>query len=199
MRLRAALAVLVLAQCGAPEPATRAASFDGPVCGSSAIRGVALPSIRSRVRGCGLSRPVRVSEIEGVRLVPSATISCNTAKSLATWVRRTAKPDLRRQGGGLAALRVFDSYSCRPRNNRPGAKVSVHGKGQAIDIGEFRLKDGSTLSVLGDWGKGRRGRILRALEAGACGPFNTVLGPRYNGAHRNHFHFDLEQNGKFCV
>ncbi|MCB1510166.1 MAG: extensin family protein [Hyphomicrobiaceae bacterium] len=32
---------------------------------------------------------------------------------------------------------------------------------------------------------------LRRLHAAACGPFNTVLGPEANEAHRNHFHFDL--------
>jgi hypothetical protein len=34
--------------------------------------------------------------------------------------------------------------------------------------------------------------FLRRLHRGACGIFQTVLGPEANEAHRNHFHFDLK-------
>jgi hypothetical protein len=37
----------------------------------------------------------------------------------------------------------------------------------------------------------REAEFLRALHAGACGVFSTVLGPEANEAHRNHLHFDL--------
>lgn len=35
--------------------------------------------------------------------------------------------------------------------------------------------------------------FLKRLHHGACGVFDTVLGPEANEAHRNHFHFDLKQ------
>jgi hypothetical protein len=34
--------------------------------------------------------------------------------------------------------------------------------------------------------------FLRALHAGACGLFSTVLGPNANRAHHDHFHLDLK-------
>jgi len=37
----------------------------------------------------------------------------------------------------------------------------------------------------------REAEFLRAVHAGACGVFSTVLGPEANEAHRNHLHFDL--------
>jgi hypothetical protein len=37
----------------------------------------------------------------------------------------------------------------------------------------------------------REAGFLRAVHAGACGVFSTVLGPEANEAHRNHLHFDL--------
>src|SRR5262249_36743268 len=37
----------------------------------------------------------------------------------------------------------------------------------------------------------REAAFLRALHAGACRIFGTVLGPEANEAHRNHLHFDL--------
>lgn len=196
MRRLALLLVACLSAGVAAESGER--PRDPQICGSFYIRGEEIPAIRTRTRGCGIANPVRVTEIHGVRLEPAATMSCKTARALRKWVYWTAKPKLRARGG-LEALNVYDSYSCRPRNNVPGAKLSVHGKGQAIDIGAFRLKDGSTLSVIDDWRDRRDGKILRALHDGACGPFQTVLGPAYNAAHRNHFHFDLERNGKFCI
>ena len=33
-------------------------------------------------------------------------------------------------------------------------------------------------------------RFLRAVHEGACDYFDVVLGPDYNRAHADHFHFD---------
>jgi hypothetical protein len=54
--------------------------------------------------------------------------------------------------------------------------------------------------VAGDAGITREGAFLRRLHRGACGVFNTVLGPEANEAHRNHFHFDLapRRRSAFC-
>ena len=44
------------------------------------------------------------------------------------------------------------------------------------------------------------GAFLRAIHAGACGPFSTVLGPEANEAHRDHLHLDLatRRRGPYC-
>ncbi len=92
------------------------------------------------------------------------------------------------------------SYSCRPRNGVAGNKMSEHGRGRAIDIGGFTLRDGSEITVLDDWGTRREGPLLHALHEAACGIFGTVLGPRSDRFHANHFHLDTAsyRSGPYC-
>jgi hypothetical protein len=99
------------------------------------------------------------------------------------------------RGGGLAGLQVMGHYSCRPRNNQAGARLSEHGKGHAIDIGALVLADGSRLSVAGDWPDG----ALRDTHRAACGIFNTTLGPGSDGFHEDHLHYDTASGrGPYC-
>ena len=54
------------------------------------------------------------------------------------------------------------------------------------------MTNGENVQVLRDWGSDTaEGRFLAAAHSQACRYFNTVLGPNYNAAHHNHFHFDL--------
>ena len=172
----------------------------GALCGRRQIRGETIATIPGRLAGCGIARPVRVSEVSGVRLNTPAIMNCRTARTLDDWVRQQAKPAVGRRGGGLAALKVIASYSCRTRNSQPGARISEHGKGNAIDIAGITLKNGDYIGVSEDWGKGRNGRLLRALHEGACGPFGTVLGPEADRFHRDHLHFDTAsyRGGAYC-
>lgn len=172
----------------------------GALCGRRQIRGETIATIPGRLAGCGIARPVRVSEVSGVRLSTPAIMNCRTAHTLDDWVRQQAGPAVGRRGGGLAALKVIASYSCRTRNSQPGARISEHGKGNAIDIAGIYLKNGDYIGVSEDWGKGRNGRLLRALHEGACGPFGTVLGPEADRFHRDHLHFDTAsyRGGAYC-
>jgi hypothetical protein len=170
---------------------------DQRICGHAQIRGQELDRISSRTQGCGLRNPVSVSSVAGVQLSPAATMDCPTARSLRRWVQRGLKPAFRKQGG-VEIIRVFDHYNCRPRNNARGAKVSMHGSGRAIDIGSFTLGNGQKVSVLKHWNDPAWSQTLKSLHRKACGPFTTVLGPAYNAAHRNHFHFDTGGNRRFC-
>jgi hypothetical protein len=144
---------------------------------------------------CGISRAVTISEIAGVRLNPSATLNCRSARVLADWIEDDAKRALRGTGGRLESVRVYASYACRSRNSQSGARMSEHALGNAIDIGEFRLNNGTVLNVERDWGNGRAGDALERLHNSACGPFGTVLGPLSDRFHYNHFHFDTADNG----
>ena len=63
-----------------------AASMAGAVCGMPAIKGEVLVPITSKVTGCGVEEPVRISAVSGVRLSQRATVDCATAKALNTWV-----------------------------------------------------------------------------------------------------------------
>lgn len=149
---------------------------------------------------CGIRDAWVVRQVAGVRLSQPATISGETLRRLERWVIREAIPTVGRQGGGLAELRVASSYACRTRNSRPGAKISMHAKGGAIDISGFAFRDGSRAMVLTGWGMGDDGRLLRRLHRSACGTFGTVLGPESDRFHQDHFHFDIDRHrgGPYC-
>ena len=169
------------------------------LCGDPAIRGAVVQPLDG-AGACGIATPVRVSSVAGVTLSQSALMECSTATALRRWVDDVAKPAVGRRGGGLSGLRVAAHYACRTRNNQPGARISEHGKGRAIDISAITLRDGETITVLDHYGTPLRGRILKRLRKGACGPFGTVLGPGSDGFHRDHFHFDTAnyRSGPYC-
>jgi len=182
----------------APPPAISGAK--GAVCGDPAIQGSALSPIAGRIRGCGVAAPVKVTSVAGVTLSNPATIDCNTARALKTWIERGVKPTIGKLGGGVARLEVAAHYSCRTRNNRPGERISEHGKGRAIDIAAIVLRNDVALSVLRGWRDPQHGKMLRAMHGAACGPFGTVLGPNADRFHQNHFHFDTARHrgGSHC-
>ena len=171
----------------------------GAVCGDIAIQGEAIGRVPGS-GGCGIENAVRVRSVAGVNLSQSATIDCVTATALRRWVETSARPALSREGGGLAGLRVAAHYTCRSRNNQPGAKMSEHGLGRAIDISGFRLANGSEVSVLEGYGSRAVGKPLAKMRGDACGIFGTVLGPGSDGFHEDHFHFDTarHRNGSYC-
>ncbi|WP_425051628.1 extensin family protein [Psychromarinibacter sp. S121] len=168
---------------------------EGSVCGDPAIRGQAIPAIPAKLQGCGLQNPVRITAVDGVALTTPATISCETAVALRSWVTNTVIPTVGKTGGGIAALRVAGSYTCRTRNHVPGAPVSEHGRGKAIDISALILKDGTVHTVLAGWRDKVAGPILQIIHARACGTFGTVLGPRSDAQHQDHFHLDVAKHG----
>jgi len=172
----------------------------GSVCGVKSIKGEKLAPIPGRIRGCGISDPVRITSVDGVALSQASIMDCGTAKALNMWVKNGLKPTVGRLGGGVASLKIAAHYSCRTRNSQPGAKISEHGKGRAIDISAVNLKNGSSISVLKGWGNRTQGKLLKKMHRSACGPFGTVLGPNANSFHRDHFHFDTARyrSGSYC-
>ena len=147
-----------------------------------------------------MADPVRVTRVDGIALSTPAVMDCTTAAALTTWVRGSVLPAFGRRGGGVAQLQVAASYSCRPRNNQKGAKLSEHARGRAIDIGAVVLRDGTAVTVLKGWQDRTWGPVLKALHRCACGPFGTVLGPSANAFHRDHLHFDTARyrSGAYC-
>ena len=180
--------------------ARRRQLLKGAVCKDPEIQGDPVGAVPGRIRGCGVADAVRVKSVAGVELSQGAVIDCGTARALKKWVTQSAKPQLRSFGGGLKRLRVAAHYACRTRNNQPGAKISEHGKGRAIDISGFIMKNGTEITVLNGWNASKTSRAMRAMHKGACGPFGTVLGPNSDRFHRDHFHFDTARyrSGSFC-
>ncbi len=169
----------------------------GSVCGDRRIRGETVPPIPAKVKGCGIADPVRVTEVDGVRLSPAATIDCTTAKALTSWVSGALKPAVGKRG--VSQLNIAASYACRSRNNIKGARVSEHGRGRAIDIAAVVLGNGEVIDVLRNY-RGTSGKFLRVAHKAACGIFGTTLGPGSDGYHENHLHFDTARyrSGSYC-
>ena len=173
----------------------------GAVCGDRGLQGERIGPVPNAVNGCGITDAVRLRSVNGIVLSQPATIDCTTAKTLQRWVGKTVTPGVGRRGGGVARLEVAAHYACRGRNNQPGARISEHGKGRAIDISGLRLRDGSRITVLEGWGTRRDGALLARMRRDACGPFGTVLGPGSDGFHMDHFHLDTARHrsgGAYC-
>lgn len=177
----------------------RLARERGQVCGNVALQGQVL-GVVDGPGACGVTDAVRVRAVEGITLVPEATMDCKTAEALQDWVTQGAAPAVGDLGGGIASLRVGSHYACRNRNNAAGGRLSEHALGRAIDIAAVRLRDGSDITVLRGWGHPAHGPILRRMWRAACGPFGTVLGPEANRFHLDHFHFDTARyrSGTYC-
>ncbi|MEO0677266.1 MAG: extensin family protein [Pseudomonadota bacterium] len=208
MRVRLAAGIILLTALGAacaplkslrPQDRPNGAAF-ASICGNPNLVGERAEPVVGAQSGCGIAEPVRVMEVAGLRLTQAALIDCATANALDRWVEVGVKPAVGERGGGPDNLRVAAHYACRTRNNRPGARLSEHAKGRAIDIAGIGLKDGSEITVLTGWGSGADGRALRQMWRAACGPFGTVLGPESDRFHRTHFHLDTAQyrSGSFC-
>ncbi|PWE32152.1 extensin-like protein [Maritimibacter sp. 55A14] len=183
-----------------PAPVQGRSGPDRRICGDHRIRGRTLSPIVGRLRGCGIRNPVRVTSVDGVNLSQPATMNCEAARALRDWVGKGLKPAVGNRGGGVARLRVAAHYACRTRNSRPGAKLSEHARGNAIDISGVGLRDGYEITVLTGWHNRRESNVLRRAHRAACGPFGTVLGPNSDRHHQDHFHLDVarHRSGPYC-
>lgn len=141
---------------------------------------------------CPLVNVVRV-EGASVRLSSSFLASCPLAVAYALFERHALQPAAQRAfSQAVVQVDHLGSFACRNMYNRKNGRLSQHASANALDIAGFRLADGQRIQLLKDWpGEGAKARFLRDLHAGACDSFNTVLGPDYNAAHRNHFHLDM--------
>lgn len=171
----------------------------GSVCGSRDIRGEEVGRVASDVRGCGIKNAVRITEVADVKLSRPAVMDCDTAQALNRWVDKSVHRAFRKLGQ-VTELQVAAHYACRTRNNRPGAKISEHGRGRAIDISGVVLKSGEVITVASGWSDKRTGNAMRRIHHEACGPFGTVLGPKADRYHQDHFHFDTARHrgGAYC-
>ena len=153
--------------------------------------------------GCRVPDPWEMRSVGNVRFSQPATLNCGVAAPLHDWMENTVQPAAQRAfGESVVSVDVAASYSCRPRNNRRGAKMSEHGYGNAIDISAFTLESGRKVTVLDGWRGGRdeRGFLTKAHDQ-ACGEFRTVLGPNADRNHRDHLHLDLQNRrngGHYC-
>ena len=182
-----------------PQPAP-ALQPDQMVCRDPRLRGTPKQTVVGPIAGCVIVEPVSVTEIAGIKLSAPATLGCRTARSFANWVTGVASPAAKQiLGRRLQSITIYGSYACRTRNNRPGARLSEHAVGRAVDVAGVTLGDGRKVSVLKHWGKGREGRFLRRIWQEACSTFTTVIGPEGDRFHRDHLHLDTAyRNRGYC-
>ena len=145
--------------------------------------------------GCGGRDMVEVDAVllpanNRVAVEPPAVLNCAMAESLVGWLRDAAAPGVAKLGSTLVAIENYNSYECRPRNRLPGAMLSAHAHGDAIDLRAFRLADGRRLELTNV----NVDKALRvALHNSACQRFTTVLGPGADSHHEGHIHLDVIQ------
>lgn len=148
---------------------------------------------RETGQGCGFENAARLRRSTVSWGSAGLPMTCPMVAALALWERHDLQPAAERLlGAQVARIDHFGSYACRNVNNRASGRRSQHARANAVDIAGFVMDDGRVISVLKDWGDGGvRGAFLGDVHAAACGRFASVLGPDYNAAHANHFHFDM--------
>lgn len=133
------------------------------------------------------------------RLNQEGTLTCPMVAAVDHWLEKVVQPAaMARFGQPVVELRTMGTYSCRRMNNGSrSARMSEHAFANAIDVGGFRLADGTVITVLRGWKGGlEEQNFLREVHAGACRNFATVLGPGADAFHYDHFHFDLARHGR---
>lgn len=174
--------------------------------GHTGARFSALPD-RHIAPGCHQLGTVQLDRLSGdagsIAITNLGPLACSTAQTLSAWTRfgvdRAARHYL---GSPLARIETMGSYSCR--NVAGTTRLSAHSRAEAVDVAAFVLENGRRVSVQDDWSSGSTAEreFLRTVHRSACKRFGTVLGPDYNSAHRDHFHFEgraLEGQGSaFC-
>lgn len=123
-----------------------------------------------------------------VELKPAPMLRCTFAESVAGWLRDEAAPRVEKIGSFLKTVETDDDFECRGRNRVAGAKVSEHGKGNAVDLRSFVLADGRAIGLT-DVAVPKE--LREALRDTACHRFTTVLGPGSDSSHESHIHLDL--------
>ncbi|WFU15450.1 extensin family protein [Bradyrhizobium sp. CB3481] len=160
-----------------------------------------IPDIRG-AGGCGGEDLVRLEAVvlpdkRRVSVKPAAILRCAMASAVASWIRSDIAPLAQRLGGAVAEIDNFDSFECRGRNRIVGAKLSEHGRANALDVRGFKLADGTSVSLT-DRTVPRQ--LRETVLHSACARFSTVLGPSSDWYHEDHIHLDLmERRGNYRI
>ena len=149
---------------------------------------------------CGALSPFQMAAASQGRVLmrPPAMLRCPMIPQVDRWVQDIVEPAAHRHlRANLVEITVAASYSCRARNHVFGAKLSEHGYANALDVSAFSLDDGRKVHVKSGWhGDDAERAFLKAIHAGACRSFTTVLGPDADANHHDHFHLDMARHNK---
>jgi hypothetical protein len=143
--------------------------------------------------GCGGEDLVRLEAVvlpdkHRVAVKPAAILRCDMATAVADWIRTDMTGFAKNLGSVITDLDNFDSYECRGRNRIVGARLSEHGRANALDVRSLKLANGRLISLTDRTVP----RDLReAVLHSVCARFSTVLGPGSDWYHEDHIHLDL--------
>jgi hypothetical protein len=130
---------------------------------------VARPAPPLRENECGAAAPVElisVGKSPQVAFSPPVTVTCDMAVAMHRWVTRDIQPLARKHlQAPIVRIDTMSSYSCRTAYGRKNARLSEHGRANAIDIRSFTAANGQSSDVLADWGP--TGREIAAQVAAA--------------------------------
>jgi hypothetical protein len=153
--------------------------------------------------GCGGEDLVRLEAVvlpdnHQAAVKPAAILRCAMALAIADWIRTDMAPLGLSLGSVISELDNFDSFECRGRNRVIGARLSEHGRANALDVRAVKLANGQSISLTDRAvSRGLRESVLHS----ACARFSTVLGPGSDWYHEDHIHLDLaerQNNYKIC-
>lgn len=141
----------------------------------------------------GRARPQLVTGTVAAAVKPEATLACPMVSALDQWIATAVQPAAMKWfGQPVVEIRQISAYSCRGMNGQPGARISEHAFGNALDIASFELAGGQKITVKNGWkGSPEEQGFLRDVQGAACEQFTTVLAPGSNRFHYDHIHVDL--------
>jgi hypothetical protein len=166
--------------------------------GAAGARDVPAPPRRASAE-CGYDDGMRLDSSSIGYAPPGVVTSCPIAAALHLLETRILQPAaLRHFGTRVVTIEHAGSYSCRRIGGQKDTPYSEHARANAFDVTDFRLADGTRVSVLHDWKAGTaKSAFLHEVRDGACRLFATVISPDYNAAHRDHLHLDEASRGGF--
>jgi hypothetical protein len=104
---------------------------------------------------CGAPAPILVKSIgkdPAVAIDPPATLTCPLAHALGAWLHDMVQPDAKTLfGAPVTKLHNATSYACRNRYGATQGPLSEHALANALDVSEFVLASGETITVLDNW------------------------------------------------
>ncbi|MGE5514077.1 MAG: extensin family protein [Bacteroidota bacterium] len=120
------------------------------------VDAVVIPAEPMRDGECGAPAPVQLVSIGSnpqIALSPPPTVTCELVAALAKWLSAEVQPAARDLlGGPIIRLEVMSDYSCRNAYARLKARLSQHGRANAVDISRFVTERGQVAEVRTDWG-----------------------------------------------
>ena len=147
-----------------------------------------------RGRGCVVENAINLDRVAGLRVRPGgALMRCEVAEQLHHWLAEAVIPTAEEVlEASPTAVGHLGTYNCRTIGGN-SAVLSQHSFANAVDVAWFDFEDGTRHRLVDGWDHEREdiSEFWQKVQQLSCKYFDVSLGPDYNSAHADHFHFDL--------